>query len=349
MYKLVTKQDAEQAAKKGIVESIKSSILHHKDPEKMTSLELQVAIKEEKFGIRGDSCSLCRYKRIHSPDDCTNCLLYGGRHNTDCCKEWHITEAVFYKFTKDPSNANHTAFIKAEAAMVARLEKELVKAEAEAGEKKTKKWCFICKHQPVLTTDHPCKPCDIDTHSNFEPNAETKEKDKDCDSCKYDTGSKYSECGINNNLFEPKAKAEAKVELRQGDYGRWNTPPDGILILMRDTKGDLRWHGNGGRSDECLTKLNEAEAERNFIKLGNIFDLMDDLKNEGEPLEEFEVEQADKARRLKVSVGQHAKYIEFMITSTGTAVSYWLPTEEAKEFHRNLGREIRMARTAKKK
>ncbi len=146
---MITKQDAEQAAKQGKVEAIKISILHHKDPEKMTSLELQVAWKEDKFNLSAEFCDLCQ-KHNQGADRCTGCVLKDNGCGNGL---WHNASIAFGEFIKNPSNANYDAFLKAEAAMVTRPEVELAKAEAE--EDKTRK-CKDCKYKPDKSPCHIC-------------------------------------------------------------------------------------------------------------------------------------------------------------------------------------------------
>ncbi|KKM93690.1 hypothetical protein LCGC14_1205760 [marine sediment metagenome] len=152
---MITKADAAAAAKQGKKESIKVSIKHHEDPGNMTSLELQVAIKEKRFNVGAGACALCQK---FNECVCTNCPL--NTDETSCCIEYRLVDTTCYAFKKNPSNANHTAFLAAEAKMVERLKVELTKVVAE----ETKKWCKDCKHN---NADSPCRKC-ID-HVNFEP------------------------------------------------------------------------------------------------------------------------------------------------------------------------------------
>ena len=140
---LITENDAKQAAEKGLVEAIKKSKEHHEQGRDMTSLELQVAIKDQTFDINEDFCALCQLFLLKD-DSCEKCPLGFCLRPRKESVYRNVADA-YDKFTGDPSNANHQSFIGAEAAMVVRLEIELAKvlaaeikelAKAKAKEKK---------------------------------------------------------------------------------------------------------------------------------------------------------------------------------------------------------------------
>ncbi len=156
---LVTQADAKKAAEQGLKRAIEVSIDHHNAPSKMTSLELQVAIKEGKFDIVAAFCSLCQYKYIKG-FDCKECVL--GERCANQNTVWRSIKSAFDTFKDNPSNANWDAFLAAEAKMVERLKVELAKVEPEEKKKAGIK-CVDCEYY----TQPPCDECS--QCSNFEP------------------------------------------------------------------------------------------------------------------------------------------------------------------------------------
>lgn len=162
---MITKEDAKQAAEKGLIEALRCSIQHHKDGRDMTSLELQNArvrnVREDRrFSIGGDHCALCYHfggNEHVAPPFCNVCPL-GPKI---CCKEHDNLGNMVDNFDKDPSSANHAAFVEAEKVMIERLEKELERvvieerAKSRAEEEKKNHRCYNCKHE----LRHPCYNC----------------------------------------------------------------------------------------------------------------------------------------------------------------------------------------------
>lgn len=143
---MITKQDAKIAAEQGLIPALKCSIEHHKDPSRMSSLELQSAIGKDKI-LLGDDCALCLLQQINrEKKEGGSCILRSGcTANTGCCPEYITALRCRDTFANDPSNANHAAFLEAEEKMVARLEKELNKAIDDWGKEEFAK----CKQEEV--------------------------------------------------------------------------------------------------------------------------------------------------------------------------------------------------------
>ncbi len=298
---LITEQDAKQAAEQGLIPAIKCSILHHEQGRDMELVDLLVAIKEGKFGTSDEYCALCKWEK-QNRNKCPLKLDCGGY----CIGEWFAIVDSLTLFQLDPSNANHTAFLKAESKMVARLEAELAKAlVAEIEEFKAK--------------------------VEAEKKAKEKEVKTQCTACKFNSGDKTpcQYCNDNCSRFEPEEK---KPELRHGDYG--HHPEYGNAVFINparcDNKGEFELEDGGYCS---------IDIRRDFVIFGNIFD---DLKAQGEDLEEFEVKSTSSLIRF---VQDQGVFIDMVVPEDNVG-TFSFPIDSVEEIGHKL---IRMARTARKK
>ena len=128
---MINKEAAKKAAEQGLIPSIKCSIEHHEDGLRFSNWRLLEAFQEGTFHFGPALCALCQfYESVPKLLwNCGSCCL-GPKA---CCKE--LCKAG-NRFVDNPSNDNFDAFKIAEAFMIARLEKELLKAEKEAAAKK---------------------------------------------------------------------------------------------------------------------------------------------------------------------------------------------------------------------
>jgi hypothetical protein len=124
----LTRDQIKTEAGKGEIEALKCSLKHHEQGRDATSLELQNAIRDDRFGHGPDWCSSCvRDDEVES--DCS-CGLYGKQ--TGCCNGlYNPVYKALGIFTKDPSNANHKAFTEAESKVCEYIQGVIDKKEAE--------------------------------------------------------------------------------------------------------------------------------------------------------------------------------------------------------------------------
>ncbi len=173
---------------------------------------------------------------------------------------------------------------------------------------------------------------------------EAEEKKTYCHTCKHQPlkGHKNHCCDCLNNTkssgWEPKEK---KVELRHGDYGmlggreyfvNFNHPQHISPFGISDSGGQMDFDRFAGE----------------FVKHGNVFDLLDDLAAQSEPLTHFNL-KCSGCTNKDTFIAQAEGCDEFGLRIyPGMEGERWChcTREELEEIGHNL---IRMARTAKNK
>ena len=109
----ITQEQAREAAKKGDIEAVQCSLVHHKQILDASPEELGEAIDKGLVTVSAEHCACC--KRGTSLDGeskkCYNCPL-GGKTLLDnnCCSGiWSVLDYAFSDFKKDKNEANHQA------------------------------------------------------------------------------------------------------------------------------------------------------------------------------------------------------------------------------------------------
>jgi len=107
--KWVTEEQAERAAKRGLLAAVRCSKKHWWQARKASEEELTDAYDKDEFSVYYDRCALCEYRSFHPNEPCP--LIGAICKTTNCCKEWWAAETSFLLCIREyPNSKAHQVF-----------------------------------------------------------------------------------------------------------------------------------------------------------------------------------------------------------------------------------------------
>ncbi len=133
----ITKEQATEAAKQGLIPSLECSLKHHQQGRDADYVELDLAIGKE-FDVTQQHCACCQLANIKEndipwkPQNCKRCVLGDGKHGSSgCCQgKWNRADSCLGRLSYR-TNASFAAFQKAEAEVCDYIEKILEQERAK--------------------------------------------------------------------------------------------------------------------------------------------------------------------------------------------------------------------------